>query len=135
MLQRWLVDVLLDLHFPSPREDFLSAFFTKQTDGTWVEKSAGTLVQLPNLSCYAHGVRENFVGGSFLITQQMVDLWVELRDANHKVPLGDRICKKMVMLGPMGVGQSYIGTYLHGLRFRLGDLLYRRSRRGCVLCN
>jgi len=120
LLHSWLVDVLTHLQRPAPRELFLAAFFTRNEDGSWIEKPAGTLTKLPDLGEFAKGVGEGFIGSSFLISKQMVDLWVELRDSNNGVELADRQCMKLVISGPMGVGKSYIGTYLFSMAYALG---------------
>ncbi|KAL1923168.1 uncharacterized protein VTP21DRAFT_9544 [Calcarisporiella thermophila] len=92
---------------PASREKF-----KQQLDNVQV----GQQIELPSLGQEPKHYGEGYQGMSFLVTEQMMELWQELqKDSRHSI--------KRVLSGPMGVGKSYLALFLAAKAYADGWLL------------
>src|SRR5437016_5614120 len=103
-----LVSMLSKCEFtPEPRDRF-----KQELDNVQV----GQQIKLPSLGQQPKHYGEGYQGMSFLVTEQMIELWQELlSDSYHSI--------KRVLSGPMGVGKSYLALFLAAKAYAEGWLL------------
>ncbi len=65
---------------------------------------------LPSLQCRFWD-RPKFYGSTekFLVTQQMIDIWTEIENSKGFL--------RLVPVGPMGIGKSYLSYFLAAMAF------------------
>ncbi|UZO20554.1 uncharacterized protein OCT59_012977 [Rhizophagus irregularis] len=92
---------------PAPRNEFEKLLKDLQI---------GQNIMLPSLGQEPKNYGEDYQGRSFLITEQMIEIW------NMLASDSDRSIKR-VLSGPVGVGKSYLALFLAAKAFAEGWLL------------
>ncbi|RUS34197.1 hypothetical protein BC938DRAFT_481975 [Jimgerdemannia flammicorona] len=72
---------------------------------------AGQSITLPNLGDRPKHFGQGYQEGTFIVTQQMVDIW-QLLSADQQQSSIQPHSIKRVLSGPMGVGKSYLALFL-----------------------
>ncbi|RHZ75616.1 hypothetical protein Glove_212g191 [Diversispora epigaea] len=103
-----IIDILeSDKFVPDKRIDFQNAF---------QNLSACQSIILPHLGQKPKYFAEGYQGKALLVTKQMIDIWDKLSaDSDRSI--------KRVLLGPMGIGKSYITYFLAAKAYAEGWLM------------